>query len=73
MEMLLYGMPFIDLQDWFDHTEYKPPYDKSNQIIKWFWQIMDGFDQEQLARILHFCTGSSRTPIHGFRYFDNLM
>jgi len=28
---------------------------------------MKDFDQEQLGNILRFCTGSSRTPIHGFK------
>jgi hypothetical protein len=27
---------------------------------------MQDFDQEHLGRILHFCTASTRTPIHGF-------
>lgn len=65
--MLLYGVPFIDLQDWHDNTEYKNPYNASHQMIKWFWDLMQEFDQEQLSRVLHFCTGSSRTPIHGFK------
>ena len=34
---------------------------------------MESFDQDQLSNVLHFCTGSSRTPIHGFKYlFLNL-
>jgi hypothetical protein len=29
---------------------------------------MDTFNQQQLANLLKFSTGSSRTPIHGFKY-----
>ncbi len=32
---------------------------------------MEDFDQEQLGRILHFCTGSTRTPIHGFSKLES--
>lgn len=32
---------------------------------------METFDQEQLGKILHFCTGSSRTPIHGFSKLES--
>lgn len=65
--MILYGIPFIDVKDWKSNTIYKSPYNPNHQIIEWFWEVMEGFDQEQLANMLHFATGSSRTPIHGFK------
>jgi E3 ubiquitin-protein ligase NEDD4 len=68
-EMILYGVPFIDLKEWRENSTYKQPYSENHQVIKWFWKCMETFDQDQLAHILHFCTGSSRTPIHGFKYF----
>lgn len=67
MEMILYGVPFIDLNDWKNNTNYKQPYSVNHKVIKWFWKVMEEFDQEKLANLLHFCTGSSRTPIHGFK------
>jgi len=70
VEMLLYGVPIINLQDWKSNTIYKGAYYENHQIIQWFWEVLNGFNQQQLAKILHFCTGSSRTPIDGFR---NLM
>jgi len=71
--MIIYGVPFVDIKDWRENTVYKPPLGENNQIIKWFWKVMESFDQDQLSNILHFCTGSSRTPIHGFKYlFLNL-
>ena len=67
LEMILNGVPFIDLKDWKANTTYQTPYNPNNQVIRWFWSVMEEFDQDQLAHILHFCTGSSRTPIHGFK------
>lgn len=69
-EMILYGTPIINLEDWKTHTIYKGSYYNNHQIIKWFWEVLNTYSQEHLAKILHFCTGSSRTPIDGFR---NLM
>ena len=37
LEMLLYGVPFIDIDDWEQNTEYKSPYSANHKIIKWFW------------------------------------
>lgn len=68
MEMLLYGVPYIDVRDWRTNTDYKGNYHSEHEVIRWFWEVMESFDQEQLARMLKFSTGSSRTPIHGFKY-----
>lgn len=65
--MLLYGVPYIDANDWMENTEYKGEYNAGHKVIKWFWEIVKEFDQEQLAHLLKFCTGSSRTPIQGFK------
>ena len=68
LEMLLYGVPYIDVKDWKLNTDYKGEYSPNHKVVKWFWEVMETFDQEQLARLLKFSTGSSRTPIHGFKY-----
>lgn len=70
LEMIIYGTPLINLEDWKTNSIYKGAYYSNHQIIQWFWEIISGFSQEELAKILQFCTGSSRTPIDGFR---NLM
>lgn len=69
MEMLLYGVPYIDVKDWKLNTDYKGNYNADHEVIRWFWEVMESFNQEQLAKILKFSTGSTRTPIHGFKYF----
>lgn len=40
MEMILYGVPFIDVKEWKQNTIYKAPYSGSHNVIKWFWQVM---------------------------------
>lgn len=67
LEMILNGLPFIDIVDWERNTTYKGSYYRNHQIIKWFWEAMHELDQEQLAKVFRFCTGSQRTPVEGFR------
>lgn len=67
MEMILYGVPFVNVNDWKNNTEYKGVYSPDHQSIKWFWAIVDKMTQTQLCNLLHFVTGSSRIPIYGFQ------
>lgn len=68
LEMLIYGVPYIDVKDWRCNTEYKGEFNPHHKVIKWFWEVVETFDQTQLANLLKFSTGSARTPIHGFKY-----
>jgi len=33
--MILYGIPFINLEDWRENTEYKGAYYRTHQTIIW--------------------------------------
>lgn len=69
-EILLNGLPFIDLEDWKENTEYSGVYTKDHEKIGWFWKIMGEFNQTELSKLLQYCTGSSRISIEGFRYIN---
>ena len=66
-EILLNGVPFIDIQDWKENTQYAGVYHKDYEQINWFWKIIGDFNQLQLSKLLQYCTGSSRISIEGFR------
>lgn len=36
------------------------------QVLDWFWTVVAGFTEEQMARLLQFTTGSSQLPPGGF-------
>ena len=66
------GLQTIDLQDWKNNTETRG----FNNMVKSltlhrFWQIMGGYNQEQLGRVLQFCTGTSRLPLGGFSELES--
>lgn len=35
--MILYGVPFIDIEDWRINTEYEGAYYATHKTIIWFW------------------------------------
>ena len=69
LELLLCGLPEIDLDDWKQNTDYSGAYvdDNDNFVIDWFWDIIENeFDQEMRARLLQFVTGTAGVPAQGF-------
>jgi len=69
--MVLNGLPFIDIEDWESNTDYKGSYYKNHQVIRWFWKVMKELTQQELSKYLQYCTGSSRTPVEGFRVLQS--
>eukprot|EP00549_Striatella_unipunctata_P018746 CAMPEP_0118725672 /NCGR_PEP_ID=MMETSP0800-20121206/33270_1 /TAXON_ID=210618 ORGANISM="Striatella unipunctata, Strain CCMP2910" /NCGR_SAMPLE_ID=MMETSP0800 /ASSEMBLY_ACC=CAM_ASM_000638 /LENGTH=680 /DNA_ID=CAMNT_0006634397 /DNA_START=78 /DNA_END=2120 /DNA_ORIENTATION=+ len=69
LELLMCGLPEIDLQDWRDHTEFSGEFDGvggDHECCGWFWEVVGEFDQEMKARLLQFVTGTSGVPSRGF-------
>lgn len=65
LELLLCGVPTIDVDDWEGNTKYIGS--SHHDVICWFWEIVrDEFDYEMRARLLHFATGTSGVPSGGF-------
>uniref|UniRef100_A0A8C2F984 E3 ubiquitin-protein ligase HACE1 n=1 Tax=Cyprinus carpio TaxID=7962 RepID=A0A8C2F984_CYPCA len=68
LELLLSGMPEIDVMDWKKNTEYTSGYDLQEPVIKWFWEVVENLTQEERVLLLQFVTGSSRVPHGGFAF-----
>ncbi|ODV58307.1 E3 ubiquitin-protein ligase TOM1 ASCRUDRAFT_78003 [Ascoidea rubescens DSM 1968] len=65
LELLISGLPNIDVDDWKNNTIYKN-YSPSSTVIRWFWRAVKSFDKEQRAKLLQFVTGTSKVPLEGF-------
>jgi len=76
LELILCGLPEIDLQDWKENTNYSGYYEgkgRSHQVVRWFWEVVDhDFDQEMKARLLQFVTGTSGVPPRGFSVLQGI-
>ncbi|CAO3595638.1 unnamed protein product [Absidia cylindrospora] len=69
LELLISGLPDIDLDDWKNNTEYETYHSTSPQI-QWFWRAVRSFDQEERAKLLQFATGTSKVPLEGFAHLQ---
>jgi E3 ubiquitin ligase SMURF1/2/E3 ubiquitin-protein ligase NEDD4 len=70
LELLLCGVPDIDVKDWSTYTEYMGGYNllgRKHKVIQWFWAFVEGCDNEEKAHLLQFITGCSRVPAQGFK------
>jgi len=69
LELLMCGLPEIDMEDWQQNTEYSGEYDRegpNHEVCVWFWEIVTEYDHEMKARLLQFVTGTSGVPARGF-------
>lgn len=66
LELLISGLPDIDVQDWQNNTIYQNYSPSSDQIV-WFWRAVRSFDNEERAKLLQFATGTSKVPLNGFK------
>ncbi|XVE95159.1 hypothetical protein REPUB_Repub02eG0072400 [Reevesia pubescens] len=65
LELLISGLPDIDLDDMRANTEYSG-YSAASPVIQWFWEVVQGLSKEDKARLLQFVTGTSKVPLEGF-------
>nr|XP_043638137.1 E3 ubiquitin-protein ligase UPL2-like [Erigeron canadensis] len=65
LELLISGLPDIDLGDMKANTEYSG-YSAESPVIQLFWEVVQDFSKEDKARLLQFVTGISKVPLEGF-------
>jgi len=68
LELLLHGLPNIDMDDWIRHTDYTGDFagQPNHRVVQWFWEIVRGLEQENKAKLLQFVTGTAGVPVQGF-------
>ncbi|CAD5226865.1 unnamed protein product [Bursaphelenchus xylophilus] len=71
LELLVSGLPDIDIDDLYNNTEYKQ-YSRSSPQIQWFWRALRSFEKEDLAKFLQFVTGTSKVPLQGFAHLEGM-
>jgi E3 ubiquitin-protein ligase HUWE1 len=71
LELLISGLPEIDVDDWKGNTEYHN-YSASSPQIQWFWRAVRSFDKEERAKLLQFVTGTSKVPLNGFKELEGM-
>ena len=66
LELLISGLPDIDVDDWKNNTKYVN-YTANSREIGYFWRAVRSFDTEERAKLVQFVTGTSKVPLNGFK------
>jgi len=73
LELLISGVPEIDVDDWVRHSRYVGLFKKqqaAHEVVQWFWEVVRTYSHEERARLLQFTTGSARLPAQGFKALE---
>ncbi|KAG0319507.1 hypothetical protein BGZ97_002029 [Linnemannia gamsii] len=71
LELLISGLPDIDVDEWKNNTEYQN-YSQASPQIQYFWRAVRSFDQTERAKLLQFVTGTSKVPLGGFSQLQGI-
>ncbi|XP_048739045.2 E3 ubiquitin-protein ligase HUWE1-like isoform X5 [Ostrea edulis] len=71
LELLISGLPTIDIDDLKANTEYHK-YQATSLQVQWFWRALRSFDQKDRAQFLQFVTGTSKVPLQGFAFLEGM-
>eukprot|EP00049_Salpingoeca_infusionum_P008598 m.142472 g.142472 ORF g.142472 m.142472 type:complete len:801 (-) comp14057_c1_seq6:266-2668(-) len=66
LQLLLCGSEELDFSQLRRTTTYLD-YRASDDIISWFWEVLDELNDEQKRQFLFFTTGSDRVPLAGLQ------
>jgi E3 ubiquitin-protein ligase HUWE1 len=70
LDLLLCGVPEIDVADFQANCGFATPYDANHPVIIRFFKVISKWDNTKLAKLLIFVTGSSQVPVGGFAAFQ---
>ncbi|CAK4122100.1 unnamed protein product [Aphanomyces euteiches] len=71
LELLISGMPEIDIDDLKANTDYAN-YKPTDPVIRWFWNVLYSFTHEERALFIQFVTGTSKVPLEGFKALEGM-
>ncbi|KAI8349558.1 hypothetical protein B0O80DRAFT_501281 [Mortierella sp. GBAus27b] len=71
LELLISGLPDIDIDEWKNNSEYQT-YTPASPQIQNFWRAVRSFDQTERAKLLQFVTGTSKVPLGGFSQLQGI-
>jgi len=65
LELLACGVSKVDVDDWEKNTVYRST-NAQHQVVRWFWECIHEFNDEQRCKLLQFTTGTTNLPVEGF-------
>jgi len=68
-ELLICGIPDINIDDWKNNTLYYG-YTENSKMIIWFWKAVKSLNGIDRIKLLQFVTGTSTLPFEGFSHLQ---
>jgi len=59
LELLLSGLPDIDVHDLRRNTAYAGGLSASDRLVQWFWSVVEDMGKQDVALLLQFVTGAA--------------
>ena len=66
-QLLMCGLSTVSYTDLKQYARVNGTDLTFEKVVNWFWTIVSGFTQEEMAKLLQFVTGCSQLPPGGFR------
>jgi E3 ubiquitin-protein ligase HUWE1 len=66
LDLLICGVPEIDLDDFRTNCQFIPPYGGDHPVIQRFFVVLGELSTKERGKFLVFLTGSSAVPVGGF-------
>lgn len=63
---MIAGESTINVAEWQRHCNYRGGVDANSRLVRWWWDIITEFSNEQRQKVLEFVTGSQWVPPGGF-------
>ena len=65
LELIICGTQILDFFELQKATKYEDGYKKNSITIKYFWEVLFEFSEDEKKKFLFFVTGCDRAPING--------
>lgn len=71
LDLIICGIPDIDIDDMQRHTHYNGQYNADHPTIKSFFEVIHKWNKDDKAKLLMFITGTSQVPVGGFETLED--
>ena len=67
LQLLMCGLSTVSFSDLKQNARVSGSDVIFKKVVSWFWSMISGFTQEEMAKLLQFVTGCSQLPPGGFK------
>mmetsp|Transcript_24395 Transcript_24395/g.21642 ORF Transcript_24395/g.21642 Transcript_24395/m.21642 type:complete len:120 (+) Transcript_24395:779-1138(+) len=65
--MIICGSKILDFEELQKSVVYQDGYHSESQSVKYFWEVLSEFEEDEKKKFLFFTTGCDKAPINGLK------